>query len=67
MAEACEWDPVHDRPAAHVVADDPTQHAEAVWSVGVRPSWHLCESCAALPRFKRFRRRSRLSSGVRHG
>jgi len=53
---ACEWDPSRDRKAR--LRED--VHADAVWSVGARGQWHLCEACAALPRFSRYRVRVRL-------
>jgi len=35
-----------------------SHRAEATISVGTgKNNWHLCASCAALPRFKRLRRR----------
>lgn len=44
----CEWDPDGDVPA--LAGRD--SHAEATLSVGVRPfNWHLCETCAKMPRF----------------
>lgn len=55
---SCEWDPAGNRPAPH----GPT-HAEATLSVGTGTNnWHLCASCAALPRFKRLRRRVALKT-----
>ena len=49
----CEWDPAENRPAQSVDAS----HAEAAVFVGSRGEWHLCESCAALPRFAKYRKR----------
>ena len=56
----CEWNPTEKRAAFN---DDPA-HGEAVWSVGVDGKWHLCESCAALPEFARYRNRQRLNRRV---
>ena len=53
MAELCDWDPKRDIPAW---GDDGCKNP-AVWSVGVKENWHLCETCAALPQFKKFRNR----------
>lgn len=53
----CEWNPSEHRPAFE---GDPI-HGEAVWSVGVDGKWHLCERCAALPEFSRYRNRRRLT------
>ena len=57
MAEAkyrdpCEWSPRDGRAA---YADE--VHAKADVIVGADGQWRLCESCAALPHFKRFRTR----------
>ncbi len=52
----CEWNPTTSEPAKQ--GDPP--HAEAVVSVGADGRWHLCESCAALPKFKRLRVRKPL-------
>ena len=49
----CEWNPTEKRPAFE---GDPS-HGEAKLAVGVDGKWHLCESCAALPEFARYRKR----------
>lgn len=51
----CEWNPREDRPA--FVDDDDELHGEATVIVGADGKWHLCESCARLPRFARHRKR----------
>lgn len=56
MTEPCEWNPGENRPAN--TGDEP--HGEAVWSVGGRKNWHLCETCAALLEFKRMTKRKRI-------
>ena len=58
--ELCEWDPEHSKPGytgqgVHIGCQNP-----ATWSIGKYPNWHLCDSCAALPEFKRYRKRERL-------
>jgi hypothetical protein len=47
----CEWNPTENRPAFE---DDPS-HGEARLAVGVDGKWHLCEACAQLDRFARYR------------
>lgn len=56
--ENCEWNPVEDRAATN--EDKP--HGPATWSVGNMHNWHLCDTCAALPRFRRMTRRRPLGS-----
>jgi hypothetical protein len=58
----CEWDPVRGLPAT----DEEPAHAEATVSVGADGTWHLCDACAALPRFKGYRSR-RPITGNREG
>ena len=48
----CEWDPERNRPSYR--GED--SHAVAVLVVGGKGQWHLCESCADLPKFRRFKR-----------
>jgi len=50
--ERCEWDPVNNRAAGtsgHFGCLN-----DAVWSIGAKGDWHLCASCARLPRFARY-------------
>ena len=56
----CEWNPTEHRPAF----DTDAPHGESVLCVGVDGKWHLCESCAALPEFSRYRIRRRLRRRV---
>ncbi len=60
MAERCEWAPTADRPALVCESDGaPWEHNcpnAATEVVGARECWHLCASCAALPRFKRMKK-----------
>lgn len=58
----CEWDPDADAPASsldggvdYIGCGNP-----ATVSLGTDGRWHLCDSCAALPRFNRFRARRAL-------
>lgn len=62
---ACEWDPI----ANQLLGEDEPSHAEATWSVGssTDKNWHLCDACAARPRFKRFTARTRLRPAVEKG
>ena len=55
----CEWNPERNEPAQEYRrVDGSILHLgcnnEAELSVGANGQWHLCRSCAALPRFKRF-------------
>ena len=59
--EPCEWNPDANREA---MTDD-EWHADAALSVGRNPNWHLCEGCAALPRFNKFKRRIPLKGAAR--
>lgn len=59
----CEWSPADNRPALY---SGDSHKAEATISVGTgKNNWHLCASCAALPRFKRLRRRVPLGEQAR--
>lgn len=60
--ETCEYNPSAKRAAYS--GDDPgsCQHIARV-CVGAKGAWHLCNKCAALPEFKRFRARSPLVRG----
>jgi hypothetical protein len=56
----CEWNPSADRP---VYAHE-ERHGPATVNVrGFEGGIHLCDACAALPRFKRFRARRPLTGG----
>lgn len=58
-ANPCEWDPARDAPA---LGDGTGCPNEATISVGAAGEWHLCERCASLPRFGRFRVRRQLNT-----
>lgn len=53
----CEWNPDEGR-----AAYENEVHSFATVSLG-NGKWHLCESCAALPEFKRFRKRVPIGGG----
>jgi hypothetical protein len=67
MRALCEYDPVRGRPAKMIPVGRQSNGElsctstgcpnEATVSVGANGQWHLCESCAALPYSKRFRKR----------
>lgn len=52
MMDPCEWNPEENRAAFENECHD---HATVI--VGADGDWRLCEKCAALPEFKRFRKR----------
>lgn len=52
----CEWDPKANGPALSGSGCE----NQATLSVGGDKNWHLCDDCAALPVFKRLRRRKPL-------
>lgn len=58
----CEWNPVE-----HCAAEEPSKafdcQNEATLSVGADGQWHLCQSCATDPYFKRFKTRAVLGKG----
>lgn len=58
--EMCEWNP----DAGRAAFSNEQGHAPATILVGRgSPNWHLCESCAALPRFARYKKRPLRSGG----
>jgi len=54
--DPCEWNPDANRPAY-----DDEVHAPADVIVGRAGRWRLCEACAALPEFRRYKRRVAVS------
>ncbi len=52
--DACEWDPETNTPAKVTVPS----HAQADLIVGANGEWRLCRSCAALPQFAKYRKRT---------
>lgn len=59
-AERCEWDPDRNAPALEIDGHPELGYSgcpnRATLSVGIY-NWHLCARCAALPFFKRLRKR----------
>lgn len=53
MREQCEYAPSVER-GRYEGADPEACPNEATLSVGTKDNWHLCASCAALPRFSRY-------------
>ena len=51
----CEWNPRTNQPAWSNELHFRTTKAEVI--VGANGQWRLCQSCAALPVFRRFRKR----------
>lgn len=49
----CEWNPASDKPSFSGSRDIGCQNAATLSVGGKATALHLCESCAALPRFKR--------------
>ncbi len=56
--DPCEWNPE----AGRAVYCSET-HGPATTIVGAKGKWRLCDSCAALPHFKRFRSRRPVRRG----
>ena len=65
----CEWNPEKNRPSQYLTGriysrsgkTDGCQN-EATVCVGYNGKWHLCESCASLPIFKKYRKRKSLNA-----
>jgi hypothetical protein len=55
LDDGCEWDPGAARPAR--TGDAHYEQTTADLRVGAGGEWRLCSSCAALPVFKRYRKR----------
>ena len=56
--DGCFWCPEEDRPAYDT--DVHYQTVPAAVIVGANVTWRLCEECAKLPRFRRFRSRRKI-------
>lgn len=54
--DGCEWNPKTN--SSTLKSED--SHAPADWLLGKDGDWRLCESCAALPEFKRLKKRKRI-------
>lgn len=57
MMSFCEWNPELSR-----AAEAGEHEVEATVCVGANGEWHLCASCAELPIFGRFKKRTQLRS-----
>lgn len=53
--DGCEWNPETNRPAEF--GDRHFNDAHATVIVGGQINYRLCDSCAALPNFKRMKKR----------
>lgn len=51
----CEWDPVRNEPAGAVATAECGCRNKATVRVGAKGEWHLCASCARLPRFNKYK------------
>jgi hypothetical protein len=63
--ELCEWAPKFNEPAKIDAGMHLGCQNEATLSVGRGKNWHLCASCAELPRFKRMTARTPLNRSTR--
>ncbi len=54
-SDPCEWNP-----KTNAFAYEDEVHARAELIVGANGQVRLCRSCAALPRFKRYRKRKEI-------
>jgi len=63
MDERCEWNPKFGGPSSDPIAWGDCEN-QATVCLGRTTSWHLCDSCAALPEFKRFKVRVALRISV---
>lgn len=52
----CEWNPTENR----LAMDNDNFHANASICVGAKCQYMLCEECANLPKFKRFKKRHKI-------
>jgi hypothetical protein len=57
--EICEFNPILNEAATGKHPDDCKN--EAVWSVGRKNNYHVCDSCVKLPYFRRYRRKVRIT------
>lgn len=70
LDDPCEWNPEKDRPGAghHQQGlgwyDYDGCQNQAALIVGADGKWRLCRSCAALPRFNRYRVRREIGRGA---
>lgn len=59
VRDGCEWSPERGGPA--YTTDEHHWTTPATMIVGANGKWRLCSSCAALPAFKRHRKRKPIS------
>lgn len=59
MAERCEYNPVLKQPSWEPPLPTDCRN-DATLSVGANGQWHVCDACAALPEFAKYRRRKPL-------
>lgn len=60
--ELCEWWPEKGEPATGVPGEGCTNEATLSIGASAKTNYHLCDSCADLPKFRRMARRGRLAS-----
>lgn len=63
MNERCEWNPLTNEASYGGSAEGDCPN-ESWWSIGStnKKNFHLCDSCAALPKFKRFTHRTPINA-----
>jgi hypothetical protein len=62
IPDGCEWDP--ETGTAALACDRHAMTTPATVIVGSNGAWRLCDSCAALPEFRRLRRRVCVECGA---
>jgi hypothetical protein len=61
----CDWNPERNSRGIATLRWRTGCENEATWMVGVRPVWKLCDSCAALPRFRHLKDRDRIPEPIK--
>lgn len=62
VEDGCEWDQM-----TCSAANDDSHHSmytPAEWLLGANGAWRLCDGCATLPQFARFRVRKKIERKV---
>lgn len=54
-SDTCEWNPTENR-----LSYCSEHHEKATWVIGAKGQYRLCDVCANLPRFKRYRIRRKI-------
>lgn len=54
--ERCEYNPKFQRPSTDPPSEGDCPNRSAI-CLGHEGKWHVCESCAALPEFNKYRKR----------